>query len=167
MDKGKLPFGDMVLKVKEAGGKDRESNYILVEKLKEEKDPEKYLAALEELASLYPWAFSYYLARQYSQCARKHYDAGGIGDAAAMYERSVSMYEDTYDDEYETPPEILNVLWNLSVVYETMKLYEKSIETISKGLEYSEMYAKIDDYYSKYVSDFKNALEEYKESNNK
>lgn len=121
-------------------------------------NPEEALPMLEALSGKHPLLFMWHLGRQYALSARKMYNAGNISGAAALYEKSASAYADAYDDEFETPPDILPTLWNLSIAYESLGQHDKCIGILRKGLEYSRMFARWDRHFQEYVSDFEKAI---------
>lgn len=74
--------------------------------------------------------------------------------AAEMYEKSAEMYENTYDDEFETPPHILSPLWNLALLYEASGKPDKAIKYIDKGIAYCRRFAKFYDIYDTRLKEF-------------
>ena len=65
-----------------------------------------------------------------------------------------SAYEDTYDDEYETPPSILAACWNLATVYEKTNRHSQKLQALEKGLNFAKEFARLDENFLPEISEF-------------
>lgn len=90
--------------------------------------------------------------------AKSYVTHGQIERAEQMYVLSIDSFEKTYDEESETPPTILPALWNLSLIYQETNRHDLALQTLEKGLEFAEMYAKWDENYSNWVTELTDAL---------
>lgn len=85
---------------------------------------------------------------------------GNTAAAAEMYEKSAEMYENSYDDEFETPPQILSPLWNLALLYEASGKPDKAVPYMDKGIAYSKRFAKFYDIYGTWLKEFQQMKDE-------
>ncbi len=76
-----------------------------------------------------------------------------------MYLASIGSFEGTYNDEYETPPYILNAIWRLAALYGETGQTENQKKYLNKGLEFSKMYASWDNNFEKTVSMFQKEID--------
>ena len=94
------------------------------------------------------------LASYLFQLGQHHYDRGNWVSAEQMFRRSVSAYENTYDDEYETPPSILAAYWNLATVYEKTNRHSQKLQTLEKGLNFAKEFSRLDENFLPEISEF-------------
>ena len=94
------------------------------------------------------------LASYLFRLGQHHYDQGNLEIAGQMFRQSVAAYENTYDDEYETPPSILAACWNLATVYQKMDCPLPAIQILEKGLKIAEEFARLDENFLSEVSEF-------------
>lgn len=85
------------------------------------------------------------LASYLFRLGQHHYDRGNWESAEQMFRRSVSAYEETYDDEYETPPSILTACWNLATVYEKTNRHSLKLQALEKCLNFAKEFARLDE----------------------
>ena len=71
-----------------------------------------------------------------------------------VFRRSVSAYENTYDDEYETPPSILAACWNLATVYEKTNRHSQKLQALEKGLNFAKEFSRLDENFLPEISEF-------------
>ena len=94
------------------------------------------------------------LASYLFQLGQHHYDRGNWESAEQMFRRSVSAYENTYDDEYETPPSILAACWNLATVYEKTNRHSQKLQALEKGLNFAKEFSRLDENFFPEISEF-------------
>ena len=94
------------------------------------------------------------LASYLFRLGQHHYDRGNWESAEQMFRRSVSAYEETYDDEYETPPSILAACWNLATVYEKTNRHSLKLQALEKGLNFAKEFARLDENFLPEISEF-------------
>ncbi len=82
-----------------------------------------------------------------------------IEQAKQMYLESIDSFEKTYNDEYETPPYILNAIWRLAILYGETGQEDLKKRLLCKGLEFSKMYACWDSNFEKTVSLFQQEID--------
>lgn len=85
-------------------------------------------------------------------------DAENHGDsnsAEKMYLKAVELYKDTYDDEFETPPDILSPLWNLALLYRESGHADKAAEYADEGIGYCKEFASIEDIFNNWLEKFR------------
>lgn len=88
-----------------------------------------------------------------------HYNRGNLETAEEMFRRSISAYENTYDDEYETPPSILAACWNSATIYGKMNRYSQELQVLEKGLKFAKEFAHLDENFLAEVSEFTERIE--------
>lgn len=94
------------------------------------------------------------LASYLFRLGQHHYDRGNWESAEQMFRRSVSAYEETYDNEYETPPSILAACWNLATVYEKTNRHSLKLQALEKGLNFAKEFARLDENFLPEISEF-------------
>ena len=94
------------------------------------------------------------LASYLFRLGQHHYDRGNWESAEQMFRRSVSAYENTYDDEYETPPSILAACWNLATVYEKTNRHSQKLQALEKGLNFAKEFSRLDENFLPEISEF-------------
>lgn len=92
---------------------------------------------------------AFYVKKDYSKCEE-------------LLKKSVSLYARTYDDEYETPPEIMSSLLMLSDLYRLAGNAKKQLRSLRKALSYARMYAGWDCNFERYVKEFSDAIKALK-----
>ncbi len=78
--------------------------------------------------------------------------------AERMYLSAIRSFEKTYNDAYETPPDILSAIAGLSELYDVTNRFDLEMSVLEKGLEISEMYAGWDENFNHMVLKFRDAM---------
>ena len=87
-------------------------------------------------------------------------ERGQIEQAEQMYLLSIESFKNTYNDEYETPPYILNAIWRLAYLYGQSGRNDLKIKCLEDGIVISKMYARWDSNFEKTVLMFQKEKEE-------
>lgn len=85
-------------------------------------------------------------------------DRGDMQQAEDLYRASVRQYEQLYDDQYETPPQILAALVNLALVYADTGRYDQEARALEKALAYGRDFARYDENFLPRVVELENDL---------
>ena len=85
-------------------------------------------------------------------------DRGDMQQAEDLYQASIRQYEQLYDDQYETPPQILAALGNLALVYADTGRYDQEVRALEKALAYGREFARCDENFLPRVVELENDL---------
>ena len=87
-------------------------------------------------------------------------EQGQTDRAEQMYLSAIKSFKNTYNDEYETPPYILNAIWRLANLYGQSGRIGLKLRYLEEGIAISKMNAGWDSNFEKMVSMFQKEKEE-------
>ena len=106
-------------------------------------------------------------AEWYTDAARRLYGKKDYVKSEALVKKAIAKYAKAYDDEYETPPEIMTSLHFLSELYSISGRTDLQLKALRKALSYAKMYAEWDCNFNRYVDKYKDCIKEAKATSKK
>lgn len=127
-----------------------------------ERYSESLAADYEYVAKRKPLTYPKPVARWYREASVEFYRKRRYAECEKMLKKSVLWYGKAYDDEYETPPEIMTSLYLMSDLYRIQGRRDARVRALKKALSYAEYFAELDGNFRKYVSGYREELEDIK-----
>ena len=132
-----------------------------------EKYSDSLAKAYDTVARIKPMVYLRPAAEWYTDAARRLYGKKDYAKSEALMKKAIAKYAKTYDDEYETPPEIMTSLHFLSELYRITGRTELQLKALRKALSYAKMYAEWDCNFNRYVDKYKDCIKEAKATSKK
>lgn len=132
-----------------------------------EKYSDSLAKAYDTVARIKPMVYLRPAAEWYTDAARRLYGKKDYAKSEALMKKAIAKYAKAYDDEYETPPEIMTSLHFLSELYRITGRTELQLKTLRKALSYAKMYAEWDCNFNRYIDKYKDCIKEAKATSKK